>query len=93
MCIYSGLYLCIEGKEDDAARVDELVWILLTKHYSTFESVCSTLKKNGCNHWASKLRDKSTVCDSHCILFSMHVSTEIDQTINYLHGYPDQKCT
>ena len=57
-------YLSIEGKEGDVARVDELVRILLTKDYSTFECFCSALQKNGCNHWASKLRNKGTVCDS-----------------------------
>ena len=64
-------YLSIEGKEGDAARVDELVRILLTKDYSTFERFCSALKKNGYNHWANKLRDEGTVCDSDCTVANL----------------------
>ena len=47
-------YLSIEGKEEDVDRVDELVGILLTKDYSTFERFCSALKKNGYNYLADK---------------------------------------
>ena len=64
-------YLSIEGKEGDVARVDELVRILLTKDYPTFESFCSALKKNGYSHWASKLRDEGTVFSSDCIVGCM----------------------
>ena len=64
-------YRCIEAKEGDVARVDELVKILLTKDYSTFERFCFALQTNGYDHWASKLRDGGTVCDSDCILECM----------------------
>lgn len=49
-------YLCVESKEGDIGRVDELVRILLTKEYSIFEGFCSALEKNGYPRWAKKLR-------------------------------------
>lgn len=55
-------YLCVENKEGgDIARVDELVKILLTKDYSTFDGFCSALEMNGYPHWASKLKGKGTI--------------------------------
>ena len=52
-------YSCVESKESDVARVDELVRILLTKDDSTFVGFCSVLEKNGYRHWARKLRGQS----------------------------------
>ena len=49
-------YLCIEAKEGDVARVDELVKILLTKDGLTFDGFCSALERNGYSHWARKLK-------------------------------------
>ena len=49
-------YSCIEAKEGDVARIDELVKILLTKDESTFDGFCSALDTNGYPQWARKLK-------------------------------------
>ena len=49
-------YLCVDEKLGTPARVDELVKILLTKDYSTFDGFCTALEENGYLHWARKLR-------------------------------------
>ena len=51
-------YLCVEAKEGDVARVDELVKILLTKDESAFDGFYSALEENGYPHWARKLKGK-----------------------------------
>ena len=51
-------YLCIESKEGDVDRVDELIKILLTKDNSAFEAFCLALEENGYSDWACKLREK-----------------------------------
>ena len=49
-------YLCVDAKEGDVARVDELVKILLTKDESAFDGFCSALEENGYPHLARKLK-------------------------------------
>ena len=49
-------YLCREGKEDNVAKVDKLVSILLTKEYKHFEGFCTALDNNGYKYWAKTLR-------------------------------------
>ena len=52
-------YSRVDGKEDNIAKVDELIRILLTKEYQLFEGFCTALANNGYEHWADKLRSKA----------------------------------
>ena len=54
-------YKCIEEKESDIDRVDEIVRILLTKDILIFHSFCSILSKNGFSLWASRLTVKGSL--------------------------------
>ena len=49
-------YLHVEDKEDNVAKVDELVSILLTKEYKHFVRFCTVLDNNGYEYWAKALR-------------------------------------
>ena len=49
-------YSRVDGKEDNVAKVDELIRILVTKEYQHFEGFCTALADNGYKHWADKLR-------------------------------------
>ena len=46
----------VEEREDNVARVDELIKILLTKENRHFDAFCTALEKNGYEHWAKKLQ-------------------------------------
>ena len=46
----------VEEREDNVARVDELIRILLTKENRHFDAFCTALEKNGYEHWARKLQ-------------------------------------
>ena len=46
----------VEEREDNVARVDELIKILLTKENRHFDAFCTALEKNGYEHWAEKLQ-------------------------------------
>ena len=49
----------VEEREDNVARVDELIKILLTKENRHFDAFCTALEKNGYEHWAKKLQKTS----------------------------------
>ena len=46
----------VEEREDNVARVDELIRILLTKENRHFDVFCTALEKNGYEHWAKNLQ-------------------------------------
>lgn len=48
-------YSRVDGREDNIARVDELIEILLTKDNKHFDGFCSALEENGYEHWAKTL--------------------------------------
>ena len=50
-------YSCVRDGEDNVAKVDELVEILLTKDNRHFDDFCAALEENGYGHWARKLRE------------------------------------
>lgn len=52
-------YSCMDGREDNIARVAELIKILLTKENRHFDGFCSALEENGYEHWAKKIRGRS----------------------------------
>ena len=52
-------YSRVDDREDNVAKVDELIGILLTKEYQHFEEFCTALADNGYEHWADKLRSKA----------------------------------
>ena len=49
-------YEQVQAGENDAARVDELINILLTKENEHFDAFCKALEGNGCRHWATTLQ-------------------------------------
>ena len=49
-------YSRVDDKGDNAAKVDELIRILVTKENQHFEEFCTALANNGYKHWADKLR-------------------------------------
>ena len=52
-------YSRVEGKEENVARVDALIEILLTKANRHFEGFCDILKENGYEHWSNTLREEA----------------------------------
>ena len=46
----------VEEREDNVARVDELIKILFTKENRHFDAFCTALEKTGYEHWAKKLQ-------------------------------------
>ena len=50
-------YSRVREREDNVARVDELIEILLTKENRHFDDFCAALEENGYGHWARKLRE------------------------------------
>ena len=50
-------YLRVDGREDNVAKVDKLVEILLTKEDRHFERFCVVLEQNGYKDWAMRLRE------------------------------------
>ena len=63
-------YSRVRAGEDNIAKVDEFIEILLTKENRHFEEFCATLEQNGYKHWAKTLREeiddvqsKLTLCD------------------------------
>ena len=51
-------YSRVRDKEDNVARVDEFIEILLTKDNSDFEGFCVALEVNGYKHWANTFREE-----------------------------------
>ena len=51
-------YSRVREREDNVARVDELIEILLTKTDRHFEEFCAALEGNGYGHWAKTLREE-----------------------------------
>lgn len=49
-------YSRVSDREDNVARVDELIKILLTKENMHFDGFCKALEENGYEHWAKTLR-------------------------------------
>ena len=54
-------YSRVREREDNVARVDELIKILLTKENRHFEEFCVALESNGYGHWARTLREEVDV--------------------------------
>ena len=49
-------YSRVDEREDNIARVDELIRILLTKENRHFDAFCAVLERNGFVHWARRLQ-------------------------------------
>lgn len=64
-------YSRVEGREDNVARVDKLIEILLTKENWHFEGFCAALENNGYELWAMKLRGE--VDEDEGKLICLHV--------------------
>ena len=61
----------VEEREDNIARVDELIKILLTKEKQHFDAFCNALEGNGYGHCASYLREE---VDETCTVLGKRVT-------------------